>query len=128
MNNYRNKFESNTGEWLNARDADFEYETERIPYTTKGNYIPDFILTRRDGTKLHLETKGGGRSFDGPARRKLIAVRDQHPEIDLRIVFYTNGKCGPKRKDGTFMRQSDWAKKHGFQYAIKEIPESWLGG
>lgn len=125
-NKYRNKFEENTGRFLDEHNANFEYETERISYTTEGRYIPDFILTRRDGSKLYFETKGNGRSFDGQARRKLIAVRDQNPGIDLRIVFYTDGKCGPKRKDGTFMRQSDWAKKYGFQFAIGSIPESWL--
>ena len=122
---YRNKFEERTGRYLSDRGVEFDYESERIPYTVSGTYLPDFIIRNNNGRKIYIETKGNGRSFDGPARRKLRAVKEQNPELDIRIVFYSDGKCGHKRKDGTFMRQSDWATKHGFKYAIKEIPESW---
>lgn len=123
---YRNKFEQKTGEFLKLRGVEFEYETEKLKYTVTSNYIPDFILLTKGGRKIYIETKGNGRSFDGASRRKLLAVKNQHPDKDIRIVFYSNGKCGPKRKDGTFMRQLDWAKKHGFKAAIKEIPKEWL--
>lgn len=123
---YRNKFEERTGRYLSDRDVEFDYESERIRYTVTGTYLPDFVVRGRSGKTIYIETKGNGRSFDGPARRKLRAVKEQNPELDVRIVFYSDGKCGPKRKDGTFMRQSDWAKKYKFPYAIKEIPESWL--
>lgn len=125
-NRYRNKFEKDTGDHLASKKVKFEYETEKLEYTVAGRYIPDFIIRKKDGSKIYIETKGGGRSFDGPSRRKLRAVQEQHPEIDLRIVFYADGKCGPKRKDGTFMRQSDWSKKYGFRFSIGTIPESWL--
>lgn len=127
MNRYRNKYEEKTGAYLEDRGVDFEYESEKLPYVVEGKYIPDFIIRTRSGAKLYIETKGNGRSFDGPARRKLVAVKAQNPGIDIRIVFYSDGKVGPKRKDGTFMRQSDWAMKHGFEYSIRDIPESWLG-
>lgn len=123
---YRNKFERLTAEQLTDKSVEFSYEAERIRYTVEGNYIPDFKIRTATGKTIYVETKGNGRSFDGQARRKLRAVQEQHPDIDLRIVFYTDGKCGPKRKDGTYMRQSDWAKKHGFRFSIGTIPESWL--
>lgn len=123
---YRNKFEERTGRYLSDRNIEFLYEKERLRYTVTGTYLPDFVVRTSAGKKIYIETKGNGRSFDGPARRKLRAVKEQHPDKDIRIVFYTDGKCGPKRKDGTFMRQSDWAEKHGFIYAIKDLPESWL--
>ena len=123
---YRNKFEERTGRYLSDRGVEFSYEKERLPYTTTGTYLPDFVIRTSTGKTIYVETKGNGRSFDGPARRKLRAVKEQHPDKDIRIVFYTDGKCGPKRKDGTFMRQSDWAIKNGFPYAIKDIPEEWL--
>ena len=122
---YRNRFEERTGRYLSDRGVEFDYESERIPYTVSGTYLPDFVIRNRMGKTIYIETKGNGRSFDGPARRKLRAVKEQNPELDIRIVFYSDGKCGPKRKDGTFMRQSDWAKKYGLPYAIKEIPSSW---
>jgi hypothetical protein len=58
----------------------------------------------------------------------MIAVKKQHPSITIFIVFHTNGKCGPRRVDGTYMRQSDWAEKNGFEYCIgrENIPEDWF--
>lgn len=123
---YRNKFEERTGKFLDDRAVEFLYEKERLRYTVEGTYLPDFVIRTPGGKTIYIETKGNGRSFDGQSRRKLRAVKEQHPDKDIRIVFYTDGKCGPKRKDGTFMRQSDWATKYGFPYAIKEIPDEWL--
>ena len=125
-NRYRNKFETRTGEWLDERGTKFGYETERIGYTVSGKYTPDFIVTTVGGNRIYIETKGNGRSFDGASRRKLIAVKEQHPELEIKLLFYSDGVIGPKRKDGTRMLQSDWSKKHGFDYAIKEIPDRWL--
>lgn len=123
---YRNKFERLTAEQLTDKSVEFSYETERIRYTVEGNYIPDFKIRTATGKTIYVETKGNGRSFDGQARRKLRAVQEQHPDIDLRIVFYTDGKCGPKRKDGTYMRQMEWAAKYGFKAAVMDIPQEWL--
>lgn len=128
MSGYRNKFEKYTGAKLESMGVDFSYESEKLEYTIKGRYIPDFIVKTPSGNKIYIETKGNGRSFDGASRRKLLAVKEQHPEIDLRLVFYSDGKIGPKRKDGTHLRQSDWAIKHGLKYSIKDIPEKWVEG
>lgn len=126
MNNYRNKFEKKIGGELEAKGVQFEYETERIGYTVEGKYNPDFIIKTKSGGKIYIEAKGNGLSFDSHVKRKMIAVKKQHPELDIRMLFYSDGKCGNKRKDGTFMRQSDWAKKYGFKYAIKDIPDEWF--
>ena len=126
MNKYRNKFEAKTGKFLEQSKVDFEYEKTKLEYTVSGKYLVDFGFFTKSGKKIYIETKGNGLSFDGHTKRKMRAVKLLHPEIDIRIVFYANGKCGPKRKDGTFMRQLDWAEKYGFPAAIKDIPESWL--
>lgn len=123
---YRNKFEEQTAIALKANNVTFSYEDTKIDYTVSGTYLVDFKITTKSGKTIFIETKGNGRSFDHASRRKLIAVQTQHPEIDLRIVFYSNGKIGPKRKDGTHMCQSDWAIKYGFKYAIREIPLEWI--
>lgn len=114
-----------TAEALEANSVEFEYEKIKIDYTVEGTYLVDFSIRKKDGRLMHIETKGNGLSFDGHAKRKMRAVKLLHPELDIRILFYSDGKCGPKRKDGTYMRQSDWAKKYGFPYAIKTIPEEW---
>lgn len=103
-----------------------EYEPERFDYTTKQTYLPDFRVATSDGHIIWIETKGNGRAFDHAVRTKMINVRDQHPEIDLRIIFYSDGKIGPKRKDGSFLKQSDWAKKNNFKFAIRDFPMEWL--
>lgn len=126
MNNYRNKFETVTGESLKNSKVKFEYETEKLSYTITANYIPDFIVTTRSNRKIYIETKGNGRSFDGASRRKLLAVKQQHPELDIRIVFWSDGKFGASRKDGTRQTQMGWAEKNGFLAAVREIPDAWL--
>lgn len=106
-----------------------EYETEQLPYTTQHNYCPDFpIVHRKDGTKLYIEYKGNGRAFDHSVRQKMIAVKEQYPDVDFCIVFHRDGKIGPKRKDGSFMKQSDWATKNGFKFCIgkENIPLEWF--
>jgi hypothetical protein len=126
LSGYRNKFEKYTGTRLESMGVDFSYESSKVPYTVSGNYIPDFAITSKSGNVILVETKGNGRSFDGHSRRKLVAVKEQHPELDLRIVFYGDGNIGPKRKDGTRMKQLEWASRHGFKVAVKDIPKEWL--
>lgn len=123
---YRNRFEEKTGESLLFLGVDFGYEDTKISYTVSGTYLVDFKIITKSGKTIYIETKGNGRSFDHATRRKMIAVKEQNPDVDLRIVFYSDGKIGPKRKDGSFMRQSDWAIKHGFKYAIRDIPQEWV--
>ena len=126
MKKYRNKFEQKTGEFLKGKKVKFDYEATKIEYTVSGTYLVDFQFKTKSGKTIYVETKGNGRSFDHATRRKMIAVKQQHPELDIRIVFYSDGKIGPKRKDGSFMKQSDWAIKYGFKYAIKSIPDEWI--
>jgi hypothetical protein len=97
---------------------EFEYETVRLPYTiTKyKKYTPDFIFPNG----LHLEAKG---RFTAESRDKMLAVKEAHPHINLRILFQRDQ---PIRK-GSKTLYSMWAVKNGFPYAIGEkIPEDWL--
>lgn len=91
----------------------FKYEARKIPYIIYANYTPDFEYEVQNGIVI-VETKGYFRPED---RRKLAAVKRQHPEIDIRIVFY--------RSVPTYIK---WANRNGFRYAIGEIPEDWLRG
>ena len=99
------------------------YEELKLPYVSRHEYLADFTI---GGTNIIIEAKGGGRAWTPQARRKMLDVRDQHPEYDIRFVFYSDRPFGAKRKDGTKMTQSEWCKKHGFQYAIGEVPKEWL--
>jgi hypothetical protein len=104
------------------------YETDTLTYTTTHTYRPDYTVTKSDGTRLFVEYKGNGRAFDNSVRQKMIAVKKQYPQYQFIIVFHTDGKIGPTRKDGTYMKQSDWATKHGFTYCIgrDNILKEWF--
>lgn len=113
MKQTKNKFEKRIYSLLKRKKVKFSYETEKIPYVIAGHYIPDFVIVSPLG-KIYLETKG---HFRPEAKRKMVAVKKLHPELDIRIVFYSK-----KLKD------IRWAEKHGFKYAIETIPEEWLEG
>jgi predicted nuclease of restriction endonuclease-like RecB superfamily len=98
-----------------------QYEGEKVPYIVPAraaSYIPDFILTKKDGTKLYLEIKGYLRPHD---RVKMRLVKRHNPDLDIRLVFGQNNLVA-----GTKLRYSDWAKKNGFPFAIGEIPNKWV--
>ena len=107
------------------------YEGDKIPYYIEGKYLIDFTVEtpkKYGGKKLMIEFKGAGRAWDNKVRQKMIAARDQNPELDIKIVFYRDAPFGAARKDGTRQRQSDWAKRNGFDFCIgvENIPESWF--
>jgi len=107
-----------------------EYEPITLDYTTKSTYRPDYVVSFINGSGVvcYCEYKGNGRAFDNSVRQKMIAVKDQHPDKKFYIIFHKNGKCGPKRKNGSFMTQADWATKNGFEYCIgtENIPKEWF--
>lgn len=126
----KNPFESGTWLELSKANVVVEYESVKLPYTTEHVYIPDFKVGRKTKGNgppfFFIETKGNGRSWTPQVRAKMLAVKDQWPELDIRLLFYTDGEFGTRRKDGSRQRQSEWAIKHGFPYAIRNIPEEWL--
>lgn len=93
--------------------VDFKFENERIPYVLSGHYIPDFIIRTKTGL-VYIETKG---YFRPEAKRKMVAVKRQHPEKDIRLLFYRFNK--------QYIR---WCEVNGFKYAIEKIPRDWLDG
>lgn len=107
----RNKFEKKLHAQLKKAKAKFSYESEKIPYVISGHYIPDFVVKTPKGT-LYIEAKGYLRPEH---KRKMVAVRKQHPAHDIKIVFYAF-----KRKDIA------WAERNGFPWAVANIPEDWL--
>ena len=109
----RNRFEHKTYNQLRRAKVLFKYEAERIAYILARHYIPDFIVETPTG-KLYIECKGYLRPEH---KAKLVAVKRQHPEIDLRILFYADTK-----------KNTRWAEKNGIKFAISKIPREWLRG
>lgn len=107
----RNPFEAKLQRQIVRSKIPFSYETERIEYVIVGNYIPDFILQTSSG-KIYIEAKG---YFRREAKVKMVAIKKQYPDLDIRIVFYKPNKTYAK-----------WALKYGFPYSFETIPKDWL--
>lgn len=113
----RNKFEAEIYKQLKKAKVSFKYESEKVSYLIAGHYVPDFVITRSDGTKIYIETKG---YFRPESKRKMVAVKKLHPSLDLRILFYP---FKSKKQEAQYIK---WAVKNGFMYAVGEVPKDWL--
>jgi hypothetical protein len=114
---YRSKLEVQIAASLQGTEA--LYEPIKIPYTVTSfhTYLPDFVLPKQ---AIIIEGKG---EFTAADRKKMILVKTQHPDLDIRIVFSNpNAKIGKKSKT----TYGDWCEKHGFPYAKGTVPEEWL--
>ena len=109
----KNKFEHKIYQQLKKSKLNFKYEAEKIPYVLARHYIPDFKIQTSTGF-VYVECKGYLRPEH---KTKMVAVKKQHPEIDLRILFYSHNK-----------KYIKWAEKIGIRWAIEKIPETWLKG
>lgn len=109
----KNKFERKILDQLKASGLGVSYEGTKIPYVLAGHYIPDYVVSTPHG-KIFIEAKG---HFRPEAKRKMVAVKRQHPELDIRIVFYRYN-----------VKYERWAIKYGYKHAWGDIPEDWLAG
>ena len=78
---FRSKLEERVATLLEQLGISYEYETEKLSYTIEHNYTPDFVLPNY----VYLETKG---YWDAADRRKVLAVKRDNPEVDLRMVLH----------------------------------------
>lgn len=120
---YRSGLEDKISEQLKFTGKSWSYETEKLKYTVPervATYTPDFILIKKDGSKMYIETKG---RFTTADRKKMKLVKEANPELDIRILFQTPNNKIIKTSKTTY---ADWADKHGYLWAAKEIPTNWL--
>lgn len=103
-----------------------EYEPDKLEYVVTHTYLPDFKITSPSGQSFYVEAKGNGLSFDSHTRRKMVEVKKQHPDVDIAIVFFRDGKIGRVRADGSFRRQSDWAQENDYKFSIGEFSLDWI--
>jgi len=116
---YRSNLEREFAKNLKARSVDFGYETEKISYVIDHKYCPDFILEKKDGTTMIIEVKG---FLDSSDRRKMLAVKKQNPDLDIRFIF---GDSQKKIIKGSKTTYAIWSKKNGFKFADKSLPSEW---
>ena len=114
--NYRSGFEAKLAHQLQRGGVSFQYESIRLEYTKTATYTPDFILPNG----IIIEAKGVWTVED---RTKHLLVREQHPHLDIRLVFMNASNKIRKGSDTTYAK---WCEKKNILYANKTIPKSWL--
>lgn len=114
--NFRSGFEAKTANFLRRNGVEFGYETMKIEYMKMSTYTPDFILPNG----IIVETKGLWTSED---RTKHLLIREQHPELDVRLCFQN---AQNKLRKGSKTTYAMWCEKKGLKYCDKTIPKSWL--
>jgi hypothetical protein len=127
---FRSGLEKNIAAQLDAEGLSYDYEQLKLEYNVPARvakYTPDFKV----GT-IVIESKGafgyGPNRFSGgdPAkeRQKLLLIKAQHPDIDLRIVFQ---RASTKIYKGSPTTYAKWATDNGFLWSDKGlIPPEWI--
>lgn len=115
---YRSQFELGLARNLKERNVTFEYEKKKLTYIPEPKtYTPDFYLVDSD---IYIEAKG---QLTKPDRVKMILIKKQYPDLDIRFVFMN---CRNKIYKGSRTTYADWCTRHGFKWAEKSIPAEWL--
>ncbi len=114
---FRSKLEENIATLLDGLGVSFEYESEKLGYTIEHSYTPDFVLPNY----TYLEAKG----YWSPAdRRKILSVKKDNPDIDLRMVFQSPYNKISKKSKTTY---AQWCEKHDIPWSsYQNIPIDWL--
>ena len=118
---YRSGLEETVANQLKNKQVLYEYEskTNIIKYTVPAKshtYLPDFKLSNG----IVIETKG---RFVLADRKKHELIKQQFPDIDIRIVFTNSNTKISKNSKTTY---GMWCERLGIPYADKLIPEAWL--
>ncbi len=114
---FRSGLEEKVADLFVELGVKYEYESTKIPYTIGHNYTPDFLLPNG----VFLETKG---YWDAADRKKIKSVKEQHPELDIRMVFQSPFNKISKKSKTTY---AQWCEKKGIPWtSFTNIPIDWL--
>lgn len=117
--NFRSGLEDKISKQLDSKCIHYDYERYRIPYIlpeSHHTYLPDFLLPNG----IFIEAKGIWESDD---RKKHLLIREQHPDLDIRIVF-SNSRS--KLYKGSPTSYAEFCEKNNIKFADKLIPLDWL--
>lgn len=116
---YRSGLEELVADQLRSAGVPVQYELFTLKYeipARMSRYTPDFVLPNG----IVIETKG---RFVTADRKKHKLIREQFPDLDIRIVFSNpNNRIGKKSQTTYAM----WCDKLLIPYAHKTIPPHWL--
>ena len=120
---FRSGFEMDVCKVLEACPNYVGYECEVLHYTQpekERKYTPDFVLMKKDGTKMYIETKGRWSTED---RMKHLMLRDL--DLDIRLVFQNRNA---KIRKGSKTSYADYCVRYGLTFSPinKQVPKEWL--
>lgn len=116
ISRFRSMFEAKLATQLKTLGCGFSYETLVIEYMRQSTYTPDFILPNG----MIIEAKGVWLAED---RKKHLLVREQHPDLEIRMVFQN---ANNKIRKGSKTTYGTWCDKKNIKWSNKVIPSSWL--
>ena len=113
----KSQLEEKVSDLLCELGIDYEYEPTKVSYQIQHFYTPDFLLPNH----VYLETKG---YWDAADRRKMKAVKEQNPDLDIRMVFQNPYNKISKKSKTTY---AQWCERHGIPWTSwVDIPMEWL--
>ena len=115
---YRSGLEKKLADELKVLKVKFSYESLKIEWEDLAyrTYTPDFVLDNG----IIIESKG---MFTAADRRKHLAIKRQHPKLDIRFVFENSRR---KLRKGAKSTYGEWCYKYGLLYSNRVIPEDWV--
>tara|TARA_R100001082_G_scaffold77277_1_gene45107 strand:+ start:253 stop:603 length:351 start_codon:yes stop_codon:yes gene_type:complete len=114
---FRSRLEEQVSDLLCELGIDYEYEPTQVAYQIQHLYTPDFLLPNG----VYLETKG---YWDAADRRKMKAVKEQNPYLDIRMVFQSPYNKISKKSKTTYAK---WCERHKIPWTSwVDIPMEWL--
>jgi hypothetical protein len=114
---FRSGFEGQVAKQLTANGNQWTYESQSFDRLIPRSYTPDFFLDNG----VVLEVKG---YFDAEDRRLIKLFREQHPDVDLRMVLQ---KPHQKLTKTGRMTYATWCERYSVPWCEGSlIPKSWL--
>ncbi len=116
---YKSGLEDKVAEQIEAAGHQVRYEKLKLPWVqpqSEHSYRPDFLLDNG----IVVETKGLWETAD---RKKMLLVKAQHPNLDIRMVFSNAMAKIAKASKTTYAKFCD---DHGIKWAHRAIPREWF--
>ena len=113
---FRSGLEGRVADDLTNNGVYWEYEQRKYNLVIPRSYTPDFVL----GNGTVLEVKG---YFDQEDRRLIKLFKEQHSDVDIRMVFQ---KPHQKLTKTGRMTYATWCDRYNVPWCQgPEIPKDW---
>lgn len=112
------------------RYEDLAQKVEYVIPSRREKYLSDFFFVKKDGGTMFVDIKG---EWDAKDREKFFLLKQQHPDMDLRIIFLSDPRTTWIGKRGgtsyadicTLGKGTGTWKTFSMPFAYKTMPPSW---